>query len=375
VIPRRSYQSLDAWRGFAALWVVSFHLSEIVIARDGSALHHPLFAFGHAGKLSLPVFFVVSGFCIAHAALGRGARDVRSFAWARVQRIYPTYWLAAMLTLSISLVVAALANHGLAHSSALGNLNPLDRSPAFFLANFALVHYELGVQSVVFVSWSLCYEVAFYGIVGLLLCLPRPARRPRLILNALHALTVYTLAVPLVRGVGLPFPFDLWSQFGLGVLVFDLLSSPPSLVPRLALSVVALEVGWLELQHGFSLAAATSNAPATFVSALTCALALLVLHRHDDAISRSLPGRALAWVGRCSYSLYLVHSMVIGAVKQLLERALHGAPLGVSFFAVGLGASLLAGHLLFVTFERRLMHLRSGASPAPRQLAGLGATE
>ena len=56
------YRMLDAWRGLAALWVVMLHV-RLETTPDW------LYRFGAYGHLGVPMFFVISGYCIANAAM------------------------------------------------------------------------------------------------------------------------------------------------------------------------------------------------------------------------------------------------------------------------------------------------------------------
>jgi len=56
------FVALDAGRGFAALAVVAFHLR----LSDAVATDHPwLHAIARHGYLGVPLFFVISGYCLA----------------------------------------------------------------------------------------------------------------------------------------------------------------------------------------------------------------------------------------------------------------------------------------------------------------------
>lgn len=68
-----TYHLLDASRGFAALWVVMLHVSLL-------GLPQPIYEFSSFGLLGVQMFFVISGYCIANAAL-RSLVSARSCIW------------------------------------------------------------------------------------------------------------------------------------------------------------------------------------------------------------------------------------------------------------------------------------------------------
>src|SRR5262249_34134627 len=65
------YQSLDAWRGVACLMVVVYHAT--IITHDtrpqsSSGLAHNIITQAHLLNAGVPMFFVISGYCISAAA-------------------------------------------------------------------------------------------------------------------------------------------------------------------------------------------------------------------------------------------------------------------------------------------------------------------
>ncbi len=94
-VPTRN-QALTGIRGFAALWVLVYHLS---FRMD---LPHPIIARGYLG---VDLFFLLSGMILAmtygHKLAQPSLRALRDFAIGRAFRILPLYWLtlAAMALL------------------------------------------------------------------------------------------------------------------------------------------------------------------------------------------------------------------------------------------------------------------------------------
>lgn len=79
-----------------ALWVVLYHSEKLVIDEWGSipVIHH--------GYLGVDVFFLISGFILAHVYRQRFARSepglYRHFVWLRFARVWPAY--AAVLLIA-----------------------------------------------------------------------------------------------------------------------------------------------------------------------------------------------------------------------------------------------------------------------------------
>jgi len=145
---------LDLVRFLAAVAVLLFHLWPQLF--PGLPLPWP----GHAAVI---VFFVLSGFMIAHAAHQPGA-TARSYLQHRAARIMSV----ALPALLLSLVVAPLAGTATLHSS-----GPMTFSAADFLGRIAASLLFIGQSWSLALAppynppyWSLCYEVWYYLIYG-----------------------------------------------------------------------------------------------------------------------------------------------------------------------------------------------------------------
>lgn len=359
------YRLLDAFRGVAALWVVVFHAVQASPAgRLARLARHPLGAWTQYGRLGVVMFFVISGYCIASAAVSSLNKDgpLRSFAAARVRRIFPPYYAASAFVVAAALAASFLHARGLIGPSTLARVDPLHQRPAYYLAALTLTQIPLGQGLLVMVFWSLCYEIAFYGVV--LLALAATPRRwgANALLLGLDALTMACLAWRAATARLLPFPFDLWPMFGLGVLLFHVRLAPAMRLPRALFGAAAVlavvdgarhwDVGWFG-----------ATTPAIELGfALAFALLLYALRDLDDRASRWAPVRLLAWAGVFSYSLYLTHVPVQGLVAQLGRRlGASRAPSWVQEVVVILAAVAFA-RAFFAVFERPFL----GARPAPR---------
>src|SRR5262245_22612175 len=98
-------QSIDIWRGLAALAVVAIHMRHDA---PGGFREHPFFAFwflSEYGYLGVSLFVVISGFCIHRtSALAKAISGSQKLNWVqfwkrRFWRLYPTYIAAIVFTL------------------------------------------------------------------------------------------------------------------------------------------------------------------------------------------------------------------------------------------------------------------------------------
>ncbi|MGB7656397.1 MAG: acyltransferase [Novosphingobium sp.] len=108
------FHTLDALRGIAAIAVMVFH------AGDNSPLPMP------GGYLAADLFFVLSGFVLAHGYEARllDSMSLKTFVVARLRRIYPVFWLGALLgcvllggSITTMLMIPSLTEGGLLFDS------------------------------------------------------------------------------------------------------------------------------------------------------------------------------------------------------------------------------------------------------------------
>jgi peptidoglycan/LPS O-acetylase OafA/YrhL len=115
------YDSLDVWRGVACAAVLFFHAAcgyvptepaaERLQAGRGTAvdLAHVLATKMWVG---VPLFFVISGYCIVAAAVASAARrprPMRAFLSRRCLRIYPPLWVYLAMTAAANVCLPTVA--------------------------------------------------------------------------------------------------------------------------------------------------------------------------------------------------------------------------------------------------------------------------
>jgi peptidoglycan/LPS O-acetylase OafA/YrhL len=137
---------LDALRGYAALVVVLFHLSPSVIGPDA---HLALFRVIDLGKYGVLLFFLVSGYVIPMSLERHGS--LRRFWIGRLFRIYPAYLTAIALVVVTTAAVPAVLRRETVSS---------------VLAHATMLSDPLGLRGAVRPFWTLSYEMVFYLVVA-----------------------------------------------------------------------------------------------------------------------------------------------------------------------------------------------------------------
>jgi peptidoglycan/LPS O-acetylase OafA/YrhL len=188
---------LDALRGIAALVVVFDHSSYTFLAE----FRRELIPEFNTGRYGIMLFFLVSGYIIPASLERRGC--IRTFWIGRVFRMYPMWAAVVIPVLALNLV-------GIAELRAdFGQQNAATAA----VAHVTLLQELLGTPSLLLVLWTLSYEMAFYLLVVALFTV-RLHRR-----SAEVAVTLAVLAaVSVTAGVVLPVP-ALSGAVGTGPLV------------------------------------------------------------------------------------------------------------------------------------------------------------
>jgi len=141
---------LDALRGYAALVVVCFHLSPQVL---GPARHLAILRHIDLGKYAVLLFFLVSGYVIPMSMERHGS--LRRFWIGRLCRIFPAYLAAIAL-------VAVLVAAGLLTWPASLRADPTTG----VLAHATMLSDLLGQRGALRVFWTLSYEMTFYLVAS-----------------------------------------------------------------------------------------------------------------------------------------------------------------------------------------------------------------
>ncbi|MFC8361155.1 acyltransferase family protein [Streptomyces griseorubiginosus] len=367
---------LDALRGVAALVVVFDH-SSYTFMPD---FRQDLMPHFNTSRYGILVFFLVSGYIVPHSLERRGC--VRTFWVGRIFRVYPL-WAAA--------VSALLALHalGIAELRDLGSHS----TATVVIAHLTMLQELLGTPSVLLVLWTLSYEMSFYLLVVGLFTV-RLQRRSAAVAVLLAVLAAGSVAA----GVTLH-PSALSSEFGTGpVIAFAAIAMGGALfcagaetpVLRvlggvlggvLALVLVAFN-GTVALWEGLVILAVMFLgttvhraeagqcswvfAVGTAVVVSVCAggsaygwgdgdhftkrgwitafmLALITFGAGTAVRNRCLP-RVLTGLGTISYSVYLVHPVLLTVIDSTVGRRRQDSPVLEAMFFVALLPVCLLTH-------------------------------
>jgi peptidoglycan/LPS O-acetylase OafA/YrhL len=301
------YKALDSWRGICALFVVLYH------AKGEGLLGQSSFIGG--AFLFVDFFFVLSGFVMAEAYAARieDGRGFREFLVRRFGRVWPLH--AAMLLAFLGLELTKLA---LVKATGLQLTNApfsASMSPDGFLPSLLLVH-AMGLRDALTwngPSWSIGAEFWTYAVFGLVIWRFRERKILVSTLLSLGAAVVLLVYSPRLMDVtyDLGFVRCLYGFF-LGVVGHRISTQwrashgPFGTLAEAASACLAF--AFVALAHDSRLA---------FVSPIVFVLVIFVFAWSDGSLARALQTRPFLNLGLWSYSIYMTHLFLIGAVSML----------------------------------------------------------
>jgi peptidoglycan/LPS O-acetylase OafA/YrhL len=275
---------IELLRVIAAVWVALFHINGIVAFQDNW-----YFNIVYKGHIGVPIFFVISGYCIYYAA--HHAKTAFGFIIRRLFRIFPAYWF------SLVVVVICLIGFKLIHGD---NPVPLPRTVYSFLATIGLFTNPVSnVRVINYVYWTLSYELCFYTLVFIGLLFPTMYR-----LLWLIVISIATIFLP-KHDHWVFFFIQCWPYFCLGMVVFRLLHCVKEYFYLNLLLLILSIVGFFY----------TKQPTINIITGIITATLITINH------FKPLKSTILSAFGNYSYSIYLIHVPVavylLGPVKQL----------------------------------------------------------
>jgi peptidoglycan/LPS O-acetylase OafA/YrhL len=287
------YVFVDAMRGVAAVGVVVSHLVLFrwLFKSTDVGLFRIIGDAALFGARGVQIFFVISGFVIAHSIRQTtpDASGIGNFILRRQVRLDLPYWAAIALVLFMAAIEGLMPF--IRHPEQLPTLGTL-------LLNMSYLHLIFDRHPVVDVAWTLCIEIQFYLFFMLLLALT--ARRPvaekisRATLGAVFVTGVGFLAFNPAPGNVRPWMVHYWPYFAAGTLAYW---SVRRWIPLWVFPVfcVPFASSWL-----------WADFPSCIVTGLTTAASLYLLGLNGKLTALG-GGYVFTYLGRISYSLYLVH--------------------------------------------------------------------
>lgn len=344
---KRIYSSIQVLRGFAALAIVFFHISEMLLRyTDGAGFFCAISPVWHVGASGVDLFFIISGFVMVESTrhMFQQQRASLTFFIRRLIRIVPLYWFYTTLMLVLVLLPFTLKSsvystvYTLKSFLFIPALNPANSLPLPLLPQ----------------GWTLWYEMYFYILFSLFLFFDR-----RILLPAIF----FIFATSALAGT--------W--FMTDNPVFEVITSPLLLEFALGCFLAHLtqtvhfsaRTGKLFISLGCILLFLTQYLPSAVDYRLLvwggpAFLITLGFVYVEEKKALEFP-RYFIVLGDSSYSIYLSHLFILLGISTLLKLHLVSPVIGNDFIAVlALILCVIWGWVSYVIIEAKsLIFLRS----------------
>lgn len=331
-------RSRSATPGYRILGTYRFVLALLVLVSHALSLWPEAMTISQLslGNVGVFLFFVLSGFVITEALEEFYSKRVRSFLINRFFKIYPPYWVALALAISVDALTADV-NESLRTAGGLGG-------------NILLFGQYLGITnySAISITWAVVVEIQFYLTVAACFAIfGKGKKEPVLLIFSLLGLFGY-LAVHFTDTMNRFYGTLQFSPyFVLGMWLYYLRVESNKKLPLLMVVLSAILA-----MHAFVVYISrdpktnTAGAALLFVGVFAVFLYLLwgITGRVNIVLDKHL--------GNATYFLYLIHMPVV----TLVSRQEVGS--GATAFMLAALISILAAFALYQVVERPIQRLR-----------------
>lgn len=354
---------LTVFKGLAAQLIVLHHLAFYGPMSDHVRPFAPLLVgwLEEHARFAVQVFLVIGGFLAARSLSGDGMAAHGGRVAATIARRYLVLASPFMVAILLTVGASALARSWMDHDS-------ISAAPtlAQLLAHALLLHDLLGYEALSAGAWYVAIDFQLYALFALLVwACSRAARHVPTASNWLLPAAVILLLCGSLFWFNRDDGFDVsalyfFGSYGLGALACWASSAAGKLQRQrlLALALLAPAVAALALDFRSRIALAL------------LAAAFIAWAAQQPALRDRAAPSALLWLGRISYSVFLVHFGVCLVVNAAFTRF---APATAGWQGAGMmlawAASVAAGAIFYRLVEAPigglLKRARTLAMPGP----------
>ena len=363
-------QELDSLRGISIILVVAFHLFKRADYFTENETLHFITRLTSIGWVGVDIFFVLSGFLITSILLKTKDEKnyFKNFYTRRALRIFPLYFVfIAIILLLIPILDPDFTTE-------IPRTLPI---LLIYQQNWLMLFSKTPLTTYLAVTWSLAIEEQFYLVWPAIVYF---TRKETLIKISVGIIVLSILARILgfllwddIDWVSTFFYYNTFTRFeqlvfgGLLAVSFTYpywkerlrsISAPVFVIAFAAFLVLCISAfpHMVPLDQNISLILGGYTLVAVFSTAL---IALLLTHPERFVIRRLFQSKLLAFFGKYSYSIYLLHVPIILILLDPLWRTqIRGWKMYFAYivltYAVTVLGSLLTWHLL----EKHMLNLK-----------------
>lgn len=315
---------IDSLRSFAAISVCLFHFTCTVTGLQYPALMSKIFSYGQNGVL---VFFVISGFIIPWSMYYKNYHlgSMLKFMAKRLIRLEPPYLASILLILAIAFIKTRFH---------IGVHSPEEITAARIGLHFGyLINFFPEYKWLNNVYWTLAIEFQYYLLMSFMY-----------LLFVHKSLWLRIVAYLLCFGMAWAIPaashFPIYAPlFLFGISVFQYKSN---LIGMLEFGIVMIAC----FVYNYA-------AMSTVTACFGLATALVILFFSELKIP------VLHWMGKMSYSIYLIHPVVGAAVINILSRYVHTTAQKLLILLAGLIVTFVSSYIMYLLIEKPSKKLSS----------------
>ncbi|GAB3512685.1 acyltransferase [Spirosoma knui] len=318
---KQRFETLDVFRGFAALIVAVYHFSE----SKGNLGNISLIGEGHR---FVNFFFVLSGFIIHHNYQHIvNDYQLKDFVFKRLLRLYPLHLFMLVLFLTFEVLKAVLFqmgifnNHAFSANSFVALLQHL-----FMLQGIARTPYDFTWN---YPSWSISTEMFAYATFALTVIYTNRLVPKCRMISLLMVLAIALLIEILGAGYAHFIALCIFSFF-LGCITnrvyfwLQTYSLTNSLYTSLEITgILTLLASVCYLHQAYDL----------LLSPLY-AIVILIFAAEKGKLSRLITNIYTVWLGTLSYSIYMTHALIASVLKVVLINILNVSDSAYDFSSI-----------------------------------------
>ncbi len=341
----KRFVELDILRFFAASWVALYHFAPRVAgirALEPVSFWGILSRFGYMG---VDMFFIISGFVIL---LSTRNRNWNTFLAQRFIRLFPSYWVALLITI---VATATLTAEGFPSYSRIA-------------ANLTMLPGYMGSEPINPVIWTLAVEWKFYFLITLLLASPLRSQ-----MEAVAYVWIVVLGVQFagldfgpLRSISM-FPYGTYFAYGMLLYVIYEFGLTRKRVLFAVAGVIFSAVTALRVRNGFIPVPSPTDSLATvvFITAICVGFLALVVKPYSMS-----PSQTVRILGATTYPLYLLHGGLgypLFSDTRISSHAPTRAVLSIAIVLLFSAAMAWTIEIKFVSWVSRKLTLRTRPLP------------
>ncbi|MCE1241232.1 MAG: acyltransferase [Azonexaceae bacterium] len=289
---------IDALKAVASQLVMLHHIAIYGPLAAAGALHFPELSgwFAEYGRIAVQVFLVIGGF-LAARSLSPDGRALAGNPLPLIGRRYLRLVLPFLVAITFAVIASAIADQWMSDPAV-----PERASFGQWLAHALLLHGVLGADSLSAGVWYVAIDFQLFALFALLLW---AGRRPLGVLAGVLGIALLSLF-----WFNRHAELDNWAIYFFGAYGLGAAAWWASTRGRLHI--------WLGVIATVGVAALVEDFRLRIALALVVAL-LLGFSRRSGLLERWPDNPLLAWLGRISYSVFLVHFPVLLLLNGLFS--------------------------------------------------------